>query len=77
MQRGEAASLKLLGHELTRALASFGTCHLEVGTFLAVWIYDPFIVRQDVNEEPQITSTTAENACTELLSRTPHNITYP
>jgi hypothetical protein len=72
MQRGEAASLKLLGHELTRALASFGTCH-----FLAVWIYDPFIVRQDVNEEPQITSTTAENACTELLSRTPHNITYP
>src|SRR5262245_27712578 len=72
-----AASLKLLGHELTRALASFGTCRLEVGTFLAVWIYDPFVVREDVNEEPQIASTRAAgNAFTDLLSRTPHTITH-
>ena len=45
---------------------------------MAVWIYDPFVVREDVNEEPQIASTRAAgNSFTDLLSHTPPNITHP
>lgn len=51
---GGGAGLKLLRHQLARALVRFGPRRLEVVTLLALRIPDPFVLRQNVEKHQQI-----------------------